>query len=137
MSKGGAGTQSAAQVDPLAWLASVRVGGGKLGSSSGGGSRGDGGSGGPSRLGSGSRPPSAPGRSLSEIGSREESESASRDGVDRKEVDGSQSLQDEYVSIVFFFNRKRKLTVIQDYGCVDQTFGIQNKTRKGLRFHSV
>lgn len=120
MSKG----NSTAQVDPLTWITNVRVSG-KRGSSSGGGSRG----GEPSRLGSRSRPESVPDRGVSEIGSRQESGSSSRDGV---EVDGSQSLQDEYVFMFHFSVARGNLTsVTQDYECVDQTCGIQNKTRKG------
>ena len=114
------------QVDPLAWLASVRVSG-KRESSSGGGSRGGGGSGEPSRLGSRSRPESVLDRGVSEIGSRQESGSSSRDGVERKEVDGSQSLQDEYVSISSEA-RESLPSATQDYECVDQACGIQNKT---------
>jgi hypothetical protein len=127
MSKG-----STAQVDPLAWIASVRVSGTR-GSSSGGGSRGGGGSGEPSRLGSRSRPESVPDRGVSEIGSRQESGSSSRDGVERKEADGSQSLQDEYVSVFLSLVTRENLpSVTQDYECVDQTCGIQNKPRKGF-----
>lgn len=123
MSKGGAGTNSTAQVDPLAWIASVRVSG-QRGSSSGGGSRGGGGSGEPSRLGSRSRPESVPDRGVSEIGSKE-SGSSSRDGVERKEVDGSQSLQDEYVSMFpSLVGRENLTSLTQDYECVDQTCGI-------------
>ena len=60
----------------------------------------------------GERVLSAPGRSLSEIGSRQESESASRDGVERKGADGSQSLQDEYVSILFLFHQEKKIYLL-------------------------
>jgi len=104
MSKGGAGTKSTAQVDHLAWIASVRRVGSKRGSSSGGGSRGGERSGAASRLGSGSRPPSVLDRGVSEIGSRQRSGSLDRDGAERKEGDGSQSLQDECV-LPFFFIR--------------------------------
>lgn len=124
MSKGGAGTKSTAQVDQLAWLASVRLSG-KRGSSSGGGSRGGGGSGEASRLGSRSGPEPDPDRSVSEIGPRQESGSSSRDGVERKEMDGSQSLQDEYVSMFVCLVARANLTsVTQDYECVDQTCSI-------------
>ncbi|KDR70095.1 hypothetical protein GALMADRAFT_76692 [Galerina marginata CBS 339.88] len=97
MSKGGAGTKSVAQVDQLTWLSSVKVASGsKRGSSSGGGS----GSGAPSRLGSGSRPPSGHDRSVSEIGGRQRSGSLGRPAEERKENEGSPSLQDEITSVL-------------------------------------
>lgn len=97
MSKGGLGVKSIAQVDQLAWLASVKVGS-KRGSSSGGGSYGDRDSAAPSRLGSVSRPTSGADRSLSEVdSSRHSSGSVGRAMEERsmKEGENNQSLQDE------------------------------------------
>ena len=93
MSIGGAGLKSISQVDQLAWLASVKVGS-KRGSNSSGT-----GSGVPSRLNSQSRPPSGPERSGSDIGVRQRSGSLTRAvGEEKKDGDGGQSLQDEFVS---------------------------------------
>ncbi|KAF8168512.1 hypothetical protein B0H34DRAFT_685839 [Crassisporium funariophilum] len=99
MSKGGTGAKSVAQVDQLAWLANVKVGG-KRGSSSGGASQP--GSGAQSRLQSQSRPPSGPDWSVGETEGRQRSGSLSRvlDESSRKEGEGNQSLHDEITSVL-------------------------------------
>ena len=94
MSKGNTGLKSIAQVDQLDWLASVKVGS-KRGSNSSGA-----GSGVRSRANSQSSPPGLE-RSGSDIGvrqTRQRSRSLSRAvGDERKDGDGSHSLQDEFV----------------------------------------
>ncbi|PPQ65609.1 hypothetical protein CVT24_011818 [Panaeolus cyanescens] len=110
MSKGGQGPKSVVQVDPLAWLASVRVGS-KRGSSSGNGDSGSRtGSGAPSRLGSISRGGSQSRLDMS-VGpdgsaTRTRSGSVSRSGVGEGserasgETSAGQSLQDEITSVL-------------------------------------
>ncbi|KAJ3517825.1 hypothetical protein NLJ89_g245 [Agrocybe chaxingu] len=116
MSKGGTGPKSVAQMDQLAWLASVKVSG-KRGSSSGGNS--NGGSGAPSRLGSRSRPPAGAveiaddgtrlERSQSEVGisGRQRSGSLSRGVEDKKEAESGQTLQDEITSVLAKFSASK------------------------------
>jgi hypothetical protein len=118
MSKGGAGTKITAQVDHLAWIASVRQVESKRGSSSGGGSRGGERSSAPSRLGSGSRPPAVPDRGVSENDSRQKSESLDRQGIERKEGDGNQWLQDECVKFLYSVAIEN-LKITQDYDRVE------------------
>ncbi|KAH7922738.1 hypothetical protein BV22DRAFT_1094123 [Leucogyrophana mollusca] len=95
MSRGNIGGKSA-RVDPFAWLANVKVGG-RRSSSSGPGSGAD--SGDVSRLSSRSRPSAGRDRDLSVApGQRRRSESRVRD--DRREGEGTQSLQDEITSVL-------------------------------------
>lgn len=92
MSKGGVGL-SIAQVDQLAWLASVKVGSKRGSHSSETGSRVR------SRTNPQSRPSSGLERSGSSIGARQRSGSLSRPvGDERRDGDEGQSLQDEFVS---------------------------------------
>ena len=92
MSKGGVGL-SIAQVDQLAWLASVKVGSKRGSHSSETNSRVR------SRTNAQSRPPSKLERSGSSIGARQRSGSLSRAvGDERRDGDEGQSLQDEFVS---------------------------------------
>ena len=92
MSKGGVGL-SIAQVDQLAWLASVKVGSKRGSHSSETDSRVR------SRTNPQSRPPSGLERSGSSIGARQRSGSLSRAvGDERRDGDEGQSLHDEFVS---------------------------------------
>ena len=92
MSKGGVGL-SIAQVDQLAWLASVKVGSKRGSHSSDTGSRVR------SRTNAQSRPPSGLERSSSSIGTRQRSGSSIRAiGDERRDGDEGHSLQDEFVS---------------------------------------
>jgi hypothetical protein len=94
MSKGGV---DFAQVDQLAWLASVKVGSKRESHSSETRSRVR------SSLNPQSRPPSGPERSGSSIGVRQRSGSLSRAaGDERRDEDEGQSLQDEFVSKLLF-----------------------------------
>lgn len=96
MSKGGVGL-SIAQVDQLAWLASVKVGSKRGSHSSETNSRVR------SRTNAQSRPPSGLERSSSSIGARQRSGSLSRAvGDERRDGDEGQSLQDEFVSKLLF-----------------------------------
>lgn len=93
MSKGDTGLKSITQVDQLDWLASVKVGSTRGSNSSGTRSSVH------SRRHSQSRPPSRLERSGSDIEARLRSRSISRViGDERKDGDGGQSLQDEFVS---------------------------------------
>ena len=93
MSRGAAGgNKKRANVDPLSWLSSVKVGDGRRGSSSGPGSRGD--SNEASRVRSSSRGPERDQSSQPTTGNkRKRSDSKLRSAVEEK--DPSQSLQDE------------------------------------------
>ena len=96
MSKGGVGL-SIAQVDQLAWLASVKVGSKRGSRSSETGSRAR------SRTNAQSKPPSWLERSGSSIGVRQRSGSLIRAvGDERRDGDEGQSLQDEFVSKLCF-----------------------------------
>jgi hypothetical protein len=96
MSKGGVGL-SIAQVDQLAWLASVKVGSKRGSRSSETGSRAR------SRTNAESRTSSWLERSGSSIGVRQRSGSLIRAiGDERRDGDEGQSLQDEFVSILHF-----------------------------------
>ena len=117
MSKGGVGL-SIAQVDQLAWLASVKFGSKRGSHSSETGSRVR------SRTNPQSRPSSGLERSGSSIGARQRSGSLSRlVGDERRDGDEGQSLQDEFVSklpffIVFYANTS------QNYNCFDKAVSI-------------
>jgi hypothetical protein len=122
MSKGGVGI---AEVDQLAWLASVKVGSKRESHSSETNSRVR------SRTNAQSRPPSGLERSGSSIGVRQRSGSLSRIvGDERRDGD---ELQDEFVyklpfSFDFYAN------VSQDYNCFDKAVSIQDYTRKSRAF---
>ncbi|KAK7061016.1 hypothetical protein VNI00_000751 [Paramarasmius palmivorus] len=100
MSRGAAGNKSRANVDPLSWLSSVKVGDGRRGSSSGPGSQG--GSNDGSRVRSGSRETGSQDNSSTApplLGTkRRRSDSQTRPVVEEK--DTGQSLQDEITSVL-------------------------------------
>ncbi|KAK1232910.1 hypothetical protein PQX77_003923 [Marasmius sp. AFHP31] len=98
MSRGDAGgNKKRANVDPLSWLSSVKVGDGRRGSSSGPGSRGD--SNEASRVRSSSRGPGHESSSPTVTGNkRKRSDSRIRSAVEEK--DPGQSLQDEITSVL-------------------------------------
>ncbi|KAG7093686.1 hypothetical protein E1B28_007344 [Marasmius oreades] len=98
MSRGAAGgNKKRANVDPLSWLSSVKVGDGRRDSSSGPGSRGD--SNEALRLRSRSRGPGQDVNPPSSAGTkRKRSESRNRSAIEEK--DPGQSLQDEITSVL-------------------------------------
>jgi hypothetical protein len=122
MSKGGVGI---AEVDQLAWLASVKVGSKRESHSSETNSRVR------SRTNAQSRPPSGLERSGSSIGVRQRSGSLSRIvGDERRDGD---ELQDEFVSkLPFSFDFYANAS--QDYNCFDKAVSIQDYTRKSRAF---
>lgn len=93
MSRGNIGGKSA-RMDAFTWLSNVKVGD-KRENSSGPGSGAESGNG--SRMSSRSRPPSGPEQRRAGAGHRRRSDSRSRGTDDRREGEGNQSLQDEYV----------------------------------------
>ncbi|KAF9266957.1 hypothetical protein L218DRAFT_857464 [Marasmius fiardii PR-910] len=98
MSRGAAGgNKKRANVDPLSWLSSVKVGDGRRGSSSGPGSRGD--SNEALRIRSRSRGPGPDSNAPSSVGiKRKRSESRNRSAIEEK--DPGQSLQDEITTVL-------------------------------------
>ena len=120
MSKGGTGL-SIAQVDQLAWLASVKVGSKRGSHSSETNSRVR------SRTNIQSMPPGLE-RSSSSIGVRQRSGSLIRAvGDERRDGDEGQTLQDEFVSKLLF-SLVFTLMFPQDYNCFDKAVSMQDHT---------